>query len=508
MRHLPLARVVSWSSLLMVPFLASVSPAQETLWERDGISDTYITGVQLARGGDLDGDGLSDLLVGVDFFSATSPGIVRALRGQDGSDLFVIHGATGENLGSSIAGLGDVDGDQVPDFAASSAAAGGQVVVYSGATHAQIYAVPGAPYQTKLVALGDLDGDLVTDFAAARLDSVTSNVDVRSGATGVLLYTLSKDSNTFGISLASVGDVDQDGVPDLLVGDSEEHVLSQFSGAAHLYSGSNGAWIRSFYGDGGFTQEFGYSVAGMGDVDGDGVPDLAIGAPEFRYLDPNTDGEVFVYSGATGAFLHEWSGLGSNTFFGTSLAEAGDVTGDGIADLLVGAPGASQLFDDVNGAIYLYSGATLQPIVYRLGDEHYSNFGGSIASVGDVDGDGAADFAVATPYGRGQYGAVHLIHGNDLFFNSNMKSPVAGADLVLTTSAGDPGQPALLVVEEVDGAPLFLPVTSSPLNTNGEWHLPVTVPAGLAGHSVALRSWTLDLNGKIATSALERLGFR
>jgi FG-GAP repeat protein len=508
MRPLPLARVISWSSPLLVPLLAAISPAQETLWERDGISDTYVLGVNVTRGGDLDGDGLTDLLVGVDYGGLSYPGLVRALRGYDGSDLFVIHGAPNEILGWSIAGLDDVDGDHVPDFAASSAAAGGQVVVYSGATQAQIYAVPGAQYETKLLALGDVDGDLVTDFAAARRGSVTSEIDVRSGATGALLYTLSRNSNTFGIALARVDDVDLDGIPDLLVGDTVDPTSPLYGGAAHLFSGRDGTWLLSVFGDGGFDQDFGYSVAGIGDVDGDGIHDLAIGGPEFRYLDPNTDGEVFVYSGATGAFLHEWSGLGSNTFFGEALVETGDVTGDGISDLLVGAPGASQLFDDVNGAIYLYSGATLQPIVYRLGDELFSKFGSSIASVGDVDGDGAADFAVATPYGGGQYGAVHLIHGSDLFFNSNMKFPVAGADLVLTTSAGDPDQPALLVVEEVDGGPLFLPVVSSLLNANGEWHLPATVPSGLAGHSVALRSWSLDLNGKIVTSSLERLCFR
>jgi hypothetical protein len=461
MRRLPPTVAILSSSLLLLPMIGPTSRAQETLWKRVGVYDHFFTATQIARAGDLDGDGLPDLLVGF-HYNGQDTGVVRALRGSDGSDLFVIDGqAAGDNFGWSVAGLGDVD------------------------------------------------GDLVCDFAASSRGSVTSYVAVHSGASGALLYTVTaKPAYTFGAALARIDDVDHDGLPDLLVGEYGESLGSGGSGAVHLYGGGNGAWIRSLFGDGGTDQTFGFSVAGVGDLDGDGVPDLAVGAPELRYLSSDTDGSVFVYSGATGALLREWSGLGEKVFFGQSVVDAGDVNGDGVSDLLVGAPGANRLFDDQNGAAYLYSGATLAPIVYRLGDQLASQFGATVASVGDVDGDGSADFAADVLSGTGHWGEIDLIRSDDLLFTSNIKFPRAADDLVLTTSAGDAGQLALLVVEEADGAPLFVPIVSKTLNARGEWHLLATVPAGLAGHSVALRSWSLDAGGRLVSSSLERLGFR
>jgi hypothetical protein len=133
-------------------------------------------------------------------------------------------------------------------------------------------------------------------------------------------------------------------------------------------------------------------VAGLGDLDGDGVPEQAVGS---------TGGQrVEVYSGADGTLLHTWSGSGR---FGHVISALGDVDGDGVGEVLVGAPCDP---DYCRGRIYVFSGATGTLLAERKGPE-ITLFGNSVAALGDVDGDGVDDVASV---GRG----VHVYRGSDL----------------------------------------------------------------------------------------------
>ena len=158
------------------------------------------------------------------------------------------------------------------------------------------------------------------------------------------LYTFYGDSagDEFGWSLSGAGDVNGDGVPDFIVGVRLDDNNGKNSGSARVFSGFDGSVLFTFNGDSA-DDRFGTSVSGAGDVDGDGFADLIVGA--FRDDNNGTDsGSARVLSGFDGSVLHTFDGDSAGDIFGFSVSGAGDVDGDGFDDLIVGAP-----FDDNNG---------------------------------------------------------------------------------------------------------------------------------------------------------------
>ena len=268
-------------------------------------------------------------------------------------------------FGRSLAGIGDVNGDTVPDIAAGAQAQDvgsiinqGQVFLFSGATGSllQTLNLPGTPqtanFGSSLAGVGDVNGDTVPDLAvgAESSDVNTFNnqgqVFVFSGANGNLLLTLNdpipQPSALFGSSLAGIEDVNGDSVQDIAVGARAQDVDGIFDqGQAFVFSGATGNLL--------FTLNhpsppqvfvlFGFPIAGIGDVNGDTVPDLATGA-FFQDVSGNfRQGQVFVFSGATGTLLFTLDDPNpqAGAQFSRSLAGIGDVNGDTVPDLAVGA---------------------------------------------------------------------------------------------------------------------------------------------------------------------------
>ena len=221
-----------------------------------------------------------------------------------------------------------------------------------------------------------------------------------SGATGQRLHTLNnptpQERAWFGSALAEVGDIDGDGVPDLAVGADGQFVGGrEAQGQVFLFSGATGQRLRTL--DNPTPQEgarFGFALAKVGDMDGDGAPDLAVGAFEQAVGGRFAQGQVFLFSGATGQRLQPLNDPIPQELarFGWALAGVGDVDGDGVPDLAVGAPFQHVGSNLIRGRVFLFSGATGQRLQTLKAAE---GLGFALAGVGDVDGDSVPDLAVA-----------------------------------------------------------------------------------------------------------------
>ncbi len=369
----------------------------------------------------------------------------------------------GDWFGGSVAALGDLDGDGVGDLAVGARKdddggpdRGAVWVLFLNPdgtvkSHQKISSTEGGftgtldnidHFGTSVASLGDLDGDGVGDLAVGAFHdddggfnhgavwvlflnpdgTVKSHQkisDTEGGFTGTL-----DDMDLFGISVASLGDLDRDSVGDLAVGAWGDDDGGDRSGAVWVLFLKPDGTVRSHQKisdtEGDFTgilddgDCFGCSVASLGDLDGDGVGDLAVGAwfdddgggdrGAVWVLFLNTDGTVKSHqkiSDTEGGFSGR---LDSVDQFGISLASLGDLDGDGIGDLAVGA----DLDDDggiARGAVwvlFLNTDGTVKPH-QKISDteggftgilDDRDLFGCSVASLRDLDGDGVGDLAV------------------------------------------------------------------------------------------------------------------
>jgi hypothetical protein len=230
------------------------------------------------------------------------------------------------------------------------------------------------------------------------------------------------DAN-FGISVADAGDVNGDGFDDVIVGSPRYHNGQLWEGAAFVYHGSasglsnTAAWQIESNNSSVFL---GSSVAGAGDVNGDGFGDVIVGAPNYGNGQTN-EGAAFVYHGsATGLNTSASWQIESNydhSVLGYSVAKAGDVNGDGYGDVIVGAPWFTNGQDDEGAAfVYLGSAVGLDTIAsWQVeGNQENAAMGAAIAGAGDVNGDGYGDIIVSAylfSNGQQKEGAAYIFHG-------------------------------------------------------------------------------------------------
>ena len=267
---------------------------------------------------------------------------------------------------------------------------------------------------TTVANAGDLNGDGFDDVAAGA--PMYDGVDQDSGRVHIWLgsalglpasatWTLegAVEDAHFGIGLASAGDVNGDGYDDLLIGADEHDAGAGPVGGAFLYTGSASglsatpAW--SALGEES-NDRFGHSVAGVGDIDNDGFDDIVIGA--FRVTEAQVrQGRVYLYRGSstglesTPSWVHTGIEAGEN--MGATVAGAGDINDDGFDDVLVAAPGYSD-WQANEGRVRLFLGSAAglpaEPDWMEESNWWSASMGFSMAGVGDVDGDGYDDVVI------------------------------------------------------------------------------------------------------------------
>jgi len=378
------------------------------LWRQEGRGTGDNFGVSLSRLGDVDGDGVADVVVGawLDDELGGASGSVSVLSGADGGEIHrLLLGTPGDRFGFAVDGVGDLDQDGYDDFVVGApdddprGFQSGTVFVFSGLDASILFRIEGDQAEQQLgyavAGIGDADGDGIGDFAVGgdesdSFDAGSGFARLYSGATGRLLrrFVGPNVNSSFGEALAAAGDVDLDGHADWLVGAHGAGTAGPVSGLAIVYSGADGTVLHRVHGAPG--NHFGSAVSGAGDMNFDRHAEFMVAS----LLDDGARGSVKVFDGATGELLHDLSG-GEPDIFGRKLALAcaGDLDLDGRDDFLVGDSCDLQLLCGRPGRVRAYSGldASLLGAVDGLRNDQ---LGFALDSMGDLDGDRIPDFVV------------------------------------------------------------------------------------------------------------------
>ncbi len=385
----------------------SVIAQQKISSTEGGLGHTFdgidFFGSAIAPLGDMDGDGIPDIAVGARFDAdigaidragtlhllfLNDDGTVKS-RVQIGSTSGGLSPAPlhGDSFGSSLASLGDLDGDGVVDLAV------------------------GAPFDD---TAGNNFGAVYILFLNIN-GTVKATTRITAGASG-FTGTGIGDGEHFGESISVLGDLDGDGIDDILVGHQFDDDGFNNSGSAWvLYMNTNGTVkgeVKISNTASGFSQfptaeGLGAASAGLGDLDGDGVEDVVLGIPGWNNGGGDTGAAMTLFLDTDGSVksIEVMSfPLDAADQFGHAMANVGDLDGDGIVDLLVGAPNVEfsatasgecwMIFMNqaggVRAAMQIEEGAGGFTGDLDIGDE----FGRSAAAIGDVNGDGVIDVAV------------------------------------------------------------------------------------------------------------------
>ena len=400
-------------------------------------------GRALGSGGDVEGDGFGSLLVGAQGFSSfeATEGAFQVWPGfawtpnETPATIYLESDQVGAGRGEVIEGAGDVDGDGYDDLLVGEPAwsgvfdSQGRVLLFPGGLYGPepmaAWVATGSQADEGLgssVTAGDFNGDGYSDIAtgapgwsggSAGEGAVHQFLGSSAGPEPTASWTAGggQPGAALGSSMSGGVDVSADGYPDLLVGAPDFQDTHTDEGGAFLFLGSAGGLVApavsTFAGVDEENAHFGSSVALLGDVNGDGIGDLAISAPDSGY-DPYDAGHVWVWHGGPGgpAAAPDWGLGGSDLGAGAvqahlgTLGRLGDQDGDGFSDLLVGAPGWSSTFWD-SGRMDLFLGSSSglegTPAWTEILDLEEVGLGATWTAAGDSDGDGPPDIFVGTP---------------------------------------------------------------------------------------------------------------
>ncbi|RMD83954.1 MAG: hypothetical protein D6815_05305 [Candidatus Dadabacteria bacterium] len=378
------------------PFRLDCNPSADT------------AGWAVDAGRDFDGDGVADVA-----FSAPCArrrgrrhvGTVRVVSGAGGKTLFKKRGRQElEYFGAAVALVGDMDGDGRAEL------------------------VVGAPGH---------DGPAGPDSGMIRV--------FRYGASRAIRRRRGRQPHgEFGASIAGIGDVNRDGTEDILVGAPGERSAStsKRTGRAYVLSGRRGLRILGSVEGTRRDQRFGTLVRAAGDIDGDGFTDILVSSEKTPVGSIPKAGYVEILSGTPPFDRIRWRSGTKNERLGASGDAIGDIDGDLVEDVLLGVPGGT--VEGVSGAGYVLADTAAASVVFRdpFGPQPGARFGQAVANAGDVDGDGFADVIIGAPYADPQpssvldAGSVFLFSGFSQRLLWAAPGPMTGARTGWAVSGG------------------------------------------------------------------------
>ena len=351
--------------VLALLFEGALLAQWETRFLQDGSSPGQEMGLSVAGGLDFNNDGVGDILVGSPSGPGFAPGSVNVFGGPAGTVLFTTtFGTALSRYGEAVAAGGRINLDPVDDIIVSAPEHSNGlsiVLAYSGPGGGLIWSRPGFGF-----------GD------------------------------------RFGASISAAGDLNGDLLGDVLVGAPLTDAVGIDSGKVYILSGAAGAVLNAVNGNSAGDQ-FGYSVSGPADLNGDSIPDgFLVGAPGVDCPGSPDCGAVYVILYPSLVTACTILGGGAGNALGTSVAVISDVNGDGKDDFVIGAPGANSS----QGQVFLFAGSPIfcAQLCILDGQAPGDEFGAAVSGAGDQDDDGREDFIVGAPGHLASTGKIYAYH--------------------------------------------------------------------------------------------------
>ncbi len=414
-----------------------------------GDTDFEGSGYSIGTAGDVNGDGISDIIIGATAAKNSSgvqtgasyiifgsnnnfPSSIDAIN-IDGTNGFAVYGInSNDRFGHSVSFAGDVNGDGIDDIIMGASLVDTTTVTNAGACYVLFGRTTGFPAAINAVNI--------------------------SGSEGFAVFGIA-DEDRVGDAVSTAGDINGDGIDDMIIGVRLANPNGNNSGAAYIIYGTNqvGGFPNTFSladldGNNGFTltsgetirSRFGAAVGSAGDINSDGFNDVIVGT---EITGPNFSGSAYVVFGGNMGFsslmnlinldgnngfvLH---GVAANNQTGRSVSGLGDINGDLVDDLIVGAPGAG-VNGSNSGSSYVVFGSTevFTSVINAIdldGDNGFTingtvaddRFGSSVSTAGDVNDDGLDDIIIGATgvgvNGEDKFGASYILYGSNSEFAS------------------------------------------------------------------------------------------
>ncbi len=450
-KKLPLAIALAINSLCVT---AQFNPIEELSglngnngFVMNGVAENDHTGRSVSAAGDMNGDGVNDIIIGSEEINAngsrsgasyvvfgSSSGFNSSLNlsSLNGNNGFIINGVAELDFSSdSIRMAGDINGDDLDDL---------------------IIGAHGVDTN------GDNSGASYVVFGSDSGFNASLNLSSLNGSNGFVINGIATGDSS-GKSVSGAGDINGDGIDDIIIGAEEVNTNGDYSGASYVVFGSNLEFnasvnLSNLNGTNGFVingvAEYDYSgnsVSTAGDVNGDGFDDIIIGANRVN-TNGARSGASYVVFGSNSEFNSPLelstlngnngfviNGVSTDDFSGGSVSAAGDVNGDGVDDLIIGASSVDTN-GDKSGASYVVFGsnsgfnASLNLSALNGSNGFVINgvttgdrSGGSVSTAGDVNGDGLNDViigATSVSTNGDRSGATYVVFGSRTGFNASL----------------------------------------------------------------------------------------